>query len=77
MNDLLSIFITLWQKNEHKVAIETLKKSLDNNGMSKDYNDVFKSYLDIGVAFFEDQDCEKAKLECLKLVDLLQKYKKT
>ena len=75
MNDLLNILIALLQKNDHKLAIETLKASIDHNGMSKEYNDVFKSYIDLGYALFEEKDYEKSKIECTKLINLLQSYK--
>ena len=74
MNELINILLAILHNKDHKLAIETLKKSIDNNGMSKEYNDVLKSYLDLGYDLFEEHNYEKATLECMNLYHLVQKY---
>lgn len=73
MNESINILLSILQKKDHKLAIETLKGSLDNNGMSEEYNDVLKSYLDLGYALFEEHNYEKATLQCMNLYHLVQK----
>ncbi len=74
-NYFINLIIAALQHNDRKIALETIKEAIDNNGMSKDYNDIIKSYIELGFEFFEEQDANKAKIECLNLYSLIDKFR--
>lgn len=42
--------------------------------MPEECKEFFKSFVDLGCALFEEKDYRKAEAECLKLIDLINKY---
>lgn len=74
-NYFINLMIAALQHNDRKIALETIKEAIDNNGMSKDYNDIINSYIELGFEFFEEQDTNKAKMECMNLYRLMDKFR--
>lgn len=64
------------QRNQCKISVEMIKDAIDQNNLPREYNDVLKSIVDLGYAFCEERNYDKAKMECVKLSVLIDKYQR-